>query len=637
MTRLLKESFVPVLLVITAIFLLVYYSHYVADLDAEQVTVIEIPAQITLQSDEPTDESLEDEEMDHLTIMRVEENESNQAYTFVKNKQWQMAEKAYLELLKSHDSSQARADLAYVYYKKKSYNKALQQLEIALTKKPVYLAAYYYRAKTYSRLERLGDAEKDYLFFIQKLPGHYYARFNLGLIKYNQKHYTQATEIFKLASTLSPGKNKSKALNYLAKGYKHMGEEFYPQARKSFESSIRISPGEVDPRLGIASLLPDTKQGRAEAEEIYEQILNLKPNEPRAHSRLASIYKKQGLYQEAQAAYEKAIEFNPSYISARYNLGLLLLKKKKWQEAIDQFQAITIVDSSHAKAYFNLGRANFRLNNYEQALTYYQKALDIQKGNYPEVAINIGSIYSAKKDYDKAISIYRSALIKDPKSSKLHYNLGLAYIKSGKDKKAMSSYLLAIKYNPDYAQAWYNIAKIHTKNEKFKDAVTAYKKSLKLKPNYRSAQLNLAVALTRLGDLKQAEKIYRQVLLTSPRYFSAWLNLGLVLLDQHRYSEAEDILYQASELDTEDHKVISLLAKAQLNQGKKENAEQHYRIALDMKPDSHQYRLGYIRVLIQQKKYDVAKEETTKGIKLFPESAQLTELNNTIKQLNTKH
>lgn len=639
MTRLLKESFVPVLLVIMAIFLLVYYSHYVADLDAEQVTVIEIPAQLVKQDTDQGDESVsntsEADEMQQIAVMRIAEPESEQAYALLKDNQWQAAEKSYLELLKNNDSSQIRADLAYVYYRQKKYGSALQQVNSALEQIPVYLAAYYYRAKIHSRMGSYAEAEKDYLFFIKKLPQHYYAHFHLGSIKYKQKNFKQAIEFFKLASTLAPGKNKSKALNYLARSYKRLGEEFYPRAREAYHASIRVAPGGIESRLGIASLLPDTEQGRADAEEMYQIILSLKPNESRTHSRLASIYKKQGRYQEAQNAYEKSIEFNPSYTSSRYNLGLLLLKKKKWQEAADQFQAIIHIDANHAKAYFNLGRSHYRLKNYQQALTYYQKALDIRKGNYPEVAINIGLIYSAKNEYKKAITIYTEALKKETNSAKLHYNLGLAYIKSGQEKNAMNSYLLAIKYKPDYAQAWYNIAKIYSRNEKFKDAEAAYKKALAIKPGYRSAQLNLAVALTKLGKSAQAEIIYRQVLSVSPRYFLAWMNLGLVLLDQHRDNEAESVFYQASQLDSENHETISLLAKAQNNQGKMGESEKHYRIALDMKPDDQLYRLEYIRTLIQQEKYKKAKAETEKGIKLFPDNEQMhTQLNKINLKLN---
>ena len=634
MKRLLKESFIPVLLVFASIFLLVYYSHYIADLDAEQVTVIEIPAQLakqdTDQGDESDNETSEADEMKQIAVMRVDDPESQHAYALLKNNQWKMAEKSYLDLLKTHDSSQVRADLAYIYYIQKKYEPALQQVKSALEKKPVYLAAYYYRAKIHSRLKNYVKAENDYLFFIKQMPQHYYAHFNLGLIKYKQKNFKQAIEFFKLSSTLAPGKNKSKALNYLAKSYKKLGKGFYPQARQAYQASIRVAPGEVKSRLGIASLLPDTAQGRSDAKEIYNLILNLKPNESRAHSRLASIYKQQGKYQEAKNFYEKAIEFNPSSSSSRYNLGLLLLKRKKWQGAIDQFQAVARMNPAHAKAYFNLGRAHYRLKNYQQALTHYQKALDIKGGDYPEVAINIGLIHSAKKEYEKAINTYKAALKKDAKSEKLHFNLGLAYVKSGQEEKAMKSFLLATKYKSDYEQAWYSVAKIYSQKEQFNDAVTAYRKALIIKPNYRSAQLGLAESLTRIGQLEQAEIIYRQVLSVNPRYFPAWLNLGMVLMDQKKHSEAEGILYQASHLNAENNKVINLLANAQFKQGNLEESEKYYRMALDMRPDSERYRLEYIRVLMQLEKYQMAKIEADKGVTLFPDSQEIIDENNKI-------
>ena len=404
MIRLMKESFVPVLLVIAGIFILVYYSNYIADMDAEQVTVIEIPVQI-LQQDDGLDSSAhadndsEEEELDQISMMRNHEPEFDSAYALMKSKQWLAAETSYLKIFQNKDSSQARTDLAYVYYKKKDYEQALQQFELALDQKPVYLSAYYYRAKTNIRLKKFAEAEKDYLSYIKYFPQHYYAHYRLGFLYLTQKDFTKAVDLFSRASTLASGRNKSRALYFLAKSYQRSGKEYKSQAIEAYQSSIRVSPGETNPRMGIASLLPDTKEGRLEAEELYDQVLRLKPNESRAYFNLAVIYNKQGRSQEAQRAYEKAVEFNPSYVIARYNLGLMLLDKKKWRAAAEQFQAVVNTDPKNAKAYFNLGRAQYRLKDYEQALSNYQRALEKRNGDYPEVAINLGLIYSAKKRF----------------------------------------------------------------------------------------------------------------------------------------------------------------------------------------------------------------------------------------------
>jgi len=622
MTRLFKESFIPVLMVVGGIFLLVVYSHYVADLDADEVTIIEIPA-VSLQQLESESLLADDETFIQVEKQRQDDPHYRQAYQLIKDKQWQQAKTVYLELIKQYGTSQAYTDLGYIYYKSGEYSEALNAFTQALESSPVFIAAYFYRAKTLRKLEKYESSVKDYQTYIQHFPSHFFAHFNLGLLRLKQDDYTQAVASFNQASQLAPGRKKSKALLFLGRAYQKMGKEYFAQAQQAYQTSIRVFPGNIKPRMAMASLLPQTEQGYSEALEIYQQVIQLKPNHAPAHFSMAVIYGEQGKTLDALRAYTRAIEFNPSHSAARYNLGLIFLQQNKWQLAADQFHAVIKTNSQHAKAHFNLGRSNYRLKHYDQALLNYQAALDLKQGDYPEVVVNQGLIYSAKKEYSTAISLYRKALAKNPVSAKLHYNLGVAYSKLKQYKPALNAFQEAIKYRPGYAQAWYNIGLIYGRKDSHQQAIKAYLNAVNIKPDYRSAQLNLAVSYSRSGEYLKSENVYRQVLETSPRYASAWINLGLVLMEQKKYAKAEDVLMQAAQLDAENIRVMGLLAKALSRQQKFVAASQYYRIALDMNPDSKKYRLGYVRVLKQQGEYSQAMLEAQKALKLYPRSKKL--------------
>ena len=64
-----------------------------------------------------------------------------------------------MELLKSHDTSQGRTDLGYIYYRSGNYENAARQFIKALNKESIYLAAYYYRAKTWGKMGSYKAAE----------------------------------------------------------------------------------------------------------------------------------------------------------------------------------------------------------------------------------------------------------------------------------------------------------------------------------------------------------------------------------------------------------------------------------------------------------------------------------------------
>ncbi len=632
MTRLLKESFIPVLLVIGGIFLIIIYSNYVADIDAEQVTIIEIPSQV-IQNSEGQEVLIDEESFSQVEKLRSDDPEYREAYQLIRNKQWQQAEQVYLDIIKKHDTSQGRTDLGYIYYKMAEYENAVKQFAKAIKQEPVFIPAYYYRAKTLGKLKRYDESAKDYLEYISYFPTDFSAHMNLGIMRLKKQQYAQAVSNFTIASDLAPGQKKSKALYLLGKSYQKSGTNFYPLATKAYQNSIRVYPGNIKPRMGLASLLEITEQGMNDAIDLYQQVLQLKPNHSPAYFALAAIYNAKGEQRAVKDAYSKAIEYNPSYTPARFNLGLIYLREKKWREAADQFQSIINFNPQHARAYFNLGRSNYRLNNYDQALKNYQAALELKNGDYPEVIVNIGLIHSAKKDYEKAIECYSEALKTNKSSAKLYYNIGIAYSKFNQIDKAIQAFESAIEYRPKYAQAWYHIGLLHARKQNATQSIYAYQQAVRIKPDYRSAQLNLAVSLTRIGELKKAENIYRTVLESHPRYASAWINLGLVLIDQQLFSEAEEVLVQAAQLETGNDRVMGLLAKAMASQGNYAVAAEKYRVALDINPASKKYRLEYVRILEQLQDYELALAEVVKAMKLYPDS-QL--LNKEYHQINSK-
>lgn len=631
MTRIFNESFVPVLLVFVAIFALVFYSNYVADINADVITVIEIPSVSTLQNED--DDVAIEESFYQVEKLRTIDPVYVDAYERIRNKQWRLAEEDYLLLINKNDTSQARTELGYIYYKQNKYKQADEELKRALKISPTYIAAHFYLAKTLKKLEMYGEAEKSYLRYIKYFPIHFSAHFNVGMIQLKQEEYLKAVDSFEVASGLAPGRSKSKAMYYLGKSYQKLGVGYYDKALDAYQASIRVFPGNVKPRMGLASLLSDDEDGRDQAEEIYLQVINLKANYSPAYLMLAGIYKEQGRVRDAISFYTKAIEYNPANNTSRYNYGLMLLEHKKWTEAADQFHAITRSDSQHEKAYFNLGRANYRLKLYTQALDAYQKALKLKAGDYPEVLVNMGLVYSAKKDYLKAIELYKMALSENDQSAKLYYNIGLAYSKSKKIDDALKAFNQAIKKRPDYYQAWYNIGLIYGRQGNHQSAIEAYSRAINIKPDYRSAQLNLAVSLKRSKRLKEAEDVYREVLESNPRYAAAWINLGLILMEQDLYSDAEEVLFQALELETTNDRVTGFLARSLLKQEKFDDAVKYYRITLDINPLNKKFRLEYVRALKNQGDLLLAKSEVDKAMKLNPDSLSLAK---ELKKINLK-
>jgi len=135
------------------------------------------------------------------------------------------------------------------------------------------------------------------------------------------------------------------------------------------------------------------------AQEIFQRVTLLDPNNQEAHNALAQIFVKQGSESDAKkeflAAAElavaagdlekaegyaaKAVEFKS--IEAHYILGMVLFKRQKMSEAKNEFESLLRFKVNHVGALTHLGRVLLELGQADKAAEQIQKALKIEKDN----------------------------------------------------------------------------------------------------------------------------------------------------------------------------------------------------------------------------------------------------------------
>lgn len=124
----------------------------------------------------------------------------------------------------------------------------------------------------------------------------------------------------------------------------------------------------------------------------------------------ASIYIKQGQFEEAVSKLNKAIDYHPKYAEAYYNRGIALR---------------------------HFGYLNGAAEDYTTAIEL--------KPDFTEAYANRGIIYSKLGQFDKAIADYNKAIEINSDFANLYYNRGIAYSKLGQMSKAIADYDRAIK------------------------------------------------------------------------------------------------------------------------------------------------------------------------------------------------
>ncbi|MDH4229013.1 MAG: tetratricopeptide repeat protein [Nitrospirota bacterium] len=567
--RVLRESFVPVTLVLVGLFLVLLYVQYEADVVAERETVIHIAQSAVQDAPDVRGSSLSLAGAGGLERTSSGANTSTDpAYRklaeLMDAGKWNAAEAAVQAILAQGETSEALNDLGVIYRRQGRDALAREQFEKAVRTEPVFLGAHFNRALMLSAAKDLHGAEEAYKRVLEANADHFEARFNLGLLRLQMGDPSGAREMFHSASAATGGERKARALYGEGLALREMGEKRYPEAVSAFEAAIRLRPGYVEPRIGLAELQPTTNEGARTALGYFNDALSLAPSDPVVYFHLAAFHSGRGNTHAAIEAYLKAVQYNPEYQKARYNLGLLLLREKRWGEARTQFNWLLASDASNAEARFNLGRAAYGEKQYAEAADQYRRAIELRDGNYPEAWLNLGTTHARRDDDKAAIQAYQEALNHKNDYPEVWFNLGLAHMRAENWTEAEKAFRLAIRYRPDYSRAWFNLGVMFARQSHHVEAADAYRKALAIQPEYTRARVNLALTLSRMKDIEGAAKLYREALAQDPTYTTAWLNLGLAQLDLKQPGDAVESFRHALKLDPEDTSTMRHLARGLL-------------------------------------------------------------------------
>jgi Flp pilus assembly protein TadD len=308
---------------------------------------------------------------------------------------------------------------------------------------------------------------------------------------------------------------------------------------------------------------------------------------PEAASDVKVWYYRGGIYLDIQLSPAKAV-LAPDALNIAYDA---FTKAKELDTKEDFKTEITSKLSQIAGEFFNEGISQFQQNNFDGAIPYFDKAINIAKGNHvidtlanygsalcyekkaaadkafidqaiekyqflvdvkmKEISIytSLANLYKEKGDIDKATAILDLGKTIYPGNSDLIITEANIYISTNNHAKAVSSLMIAKEKEPKNVSILYAIGVTYDllKNDTklpeeerikyFNAAVDGYKETLSVDPNYFDALFNLgAIYYNKGGEvINEANKLpinetakYDKMLADGNNY----LNLALPYLEQ---------------------------------------------------------------------------------------------------------
>lgn len=408
----------------------------------------------------------------------------------------------------------------------------------------------------------------------------------------------------------------------------------------------------------------------SDAETLYQQILDLEPDQTEALHRLGVLAYQIGNLEQGLLLIERAVALKPDAFTYHSHLGMILVSLNRLEEAIASYGRALQLKPGVPDILNNMAVALQTQGDTEGAIAAYREALQAQP-DLPQASMNLGSIYSGRGQFIEAAEIFRAALLHQPNDADLHFQLGNAFYESAINKsnsnvmkpgaskfdaaksagednstndlqeailqetiiqEAIAAFQQAVSLRPEWAQAVNNLGIALKQAGDSENALACFGKAILLQPDFAAAHFNLGEALFQCGRLHDATAAYQNALALDPNSPQTHNNLGITLCDLGMFEEAVASFRLALALRPDYSEACNNLGNALKAAGRLNEAISVYRVAIVLRPNDAAVWNNLGCSLISQGDVDEALGTLRKSLELRPDSSEaLANLGNALK------
>lgn len=222
-----------------------------------------------------------------------------------------------------------------------------------------------------------------------------------------------------------------------SRGIAYMGLTDYEAAIEAFRASLKASDGWVqnldyDTNYYLAAAL--TKNGNyAEAEQVYNAILELSPEEKDAYFLRGNVRLNLNQYESAVKDLDQVLMMEPHNYD-RLIAVYEVLDCFGYREIGQTYLRTALESDSGQMDNYVIGRIYYYLGEYQKACMALEEARNKQDA---PAFLYLGKAYEATGDFNYAASVYNSYLAKYGENAEIYNQLGLCEMARGEYAKAL--------------------------------------------------------------------------------------------------------------------------------------------------------------------------------------------------------
>lgn len=338
------------------------------------------------------------------------------------------------------NSAAGRTNFAASLARQGKFQPAEEQFKKAITLEPRNYDANHNLGELYARVGKIGAGVPFFERAQRVKPDSFENGYDLSLA---YLHAGRASDARRAVQSLLRQKNSAELHNLLGEIEEKDGK--FIAAAKEFETAAHLDPSESNLFDWGSELL--VHRTLDPAIEVFRDATQRYPNSPRLAIGLGMALYSRANYEDAVRSLLRAVDLDPSdarpyhFLAQAYNSS-----PAEAEEVIQRFRRFTELQPQNPRApyYYAMSLWKGRRTqdtglDLQQIESLLKTALKLDP-KFAEAHLQLGNLYSDKKQYAEATPEYLSALKYDSTLSDAHYRLGQIYVHSGEKQQAQEHF-----------------------------------------------------------------------------------------------------------------------------------------------------------------------------------------------------
>jgi tetratricopeptide (TPR) repeat protein len=447
------------------------------------------------------------------------------------------------------DNKEVYSEIGAAYLEQEDYEEALELYEMAIQVKPdaeklqIILFGIYEKLKMYDKAES----------FLKNLLKNYSGRPSLYVLLGD--HYRQREE--------------------------------YEKALKNFRKAYALKKSSGNIANMIITILLELDRPDEAREFTQDETRNLKRKKEFLVS-TAMAFTDFGYYEKAIELLDLVRIMDPSNMTTYALTASVYNKKKEYKKAIDIIEKFQddMPEKIKNSTYFELlASVYMEQRKYKKAIEIFQKAIQLEPGK-ENIYLSIAGILNRQKKYGEAQEILDSAFKHIERSSDKGMLMEAQFL-TGQKKydRAESLFKLLLSKNPEDTDLLYKLGILYYDAERFDEAEELLRKVIKKTPDNADAFNNLGYMFAEMGTkLDEAEELVKKALYLRPGSAYMLDSLAWIYFRKHQYEKSLEFLIKAENLSLDDPTLFDHLGDAYEKTGNMKKAREYWKRAYKIDP-----------------------------------------------------